>query len=447
MLIPLIDKDPEADDFTCRDGEIDVESKLSGLRQIWMAKEYSHGANGLLPIGTYPTANIRIALQSGDKEKVNLLLGGEISRVDPATAERLTQAILQKAAESLLDISTDLRRQGLFILPFRFFTMTMTMDGTLSYPSPQAIALPTDFPPHPEITAAGVTDDALTLAIRFPVRPHRLTILQAEDDPEDHFLRTFISYPLYIPDPKEIRGSIGSVRSATGGNATGIRFAFLSSSAIKASVAAPEKYYELVGNQRTGYRLSSKATGIPDYSCYAKTCGYVPPFPEETMKALGDCIAADTDPMDWIADWQKADDGYLPISVPFIYRSGEDNSDSVALPDEAFKEEILKVAEDFDMPYILLTRPMAFAPDSRSRRNAEPRAIHSIQVHGLPDKSAIGILYGSNDCSHWQALRRFNPCCRTVILTPPRFWWRLLLLSHPHNSPLAIELQIQPYKS
>lgn len=400
-------------------------------------------AVSLTPTTTFPTANLRIPLQSGEKEKANLMMTGEITRVDPSTAERITQAILQKAAETLLDLSTDLRRDGQFILPFRFYTMTMTPDGTLTYPTPQAIALPTDYPPHPEITAFSVTDDALTISIRIPVRPHRLTLTPNADYPADHSLLTFISYPLYIPDPKEIRGSLGSVRSAVGGNSLGIRFAFLSTSSLKASVAAPEKYYEYVGNERTGYRVSSKAAASPDYSCYASIYGYVSPFPRESMLALGDGVAAETDPMDWIADWMEAGEGYLPRLLPYKYRDDKSSGSygtPLTYPDGIDKDTINATAANLSMPWVLLTRPMSFASDSRSRRNAKPRAISSIQIHGIPDTPAYAILYGSNDCRHWGALRRFDPRCRNTIMTPKRMWWRLLLLTQTRPNDLALDI-------
>ncbi|MDE5997140.1 MAG: hypothetical protein K2G77_02900 [Muribaculaceae bacterium] len=395
----------------------------------------------LTATSTFPTANLRIPLEPGDKEKVIMLLNGEISRVDPATADRLTNAILQKAAESLLDISTDLRRQGLFILPFRFFTMRMTSEGSLSYPSPQAIALPTDFPPHPEITAYSVTDDALTLAIRFPARPHRLVITPGDNFPSDHTLRTFISYPLYIPDPKELRGSLGSVRSATGGNAVGIRFAFLSLSAIKASVAAPEKYYEMVGNPKTGYRISSKSTSLPDYSCYASIYHHVQPFPRDSMLALGNDVAADTDPMDWIADWREAEGGYLPMSLPHKYHTPGNESTETAYPVGIDKEEISDLAGSLNLPYSLLTQPMALTADSKSLRKAEQRAIRKMRVHGMSDSPALAILYGSDDHTHWEQIRRFDPRFPALLLTPKRFWWRLLLLTKHPATYLAIEIE------
>ncbi|MDE5850710.1 MAG: hypothetical protein K2H38_11250 [Muribaculaceae bacterium] len=456
MFIPLIPKDPERNDFTCRDGEIDFVIFMGGghsdRQPVGLTVNDNANSEGAYGAAVRMTAGreacqsiIRIPLQAGDKPKAELMLGGEISRVDPATAERLTQAIVQKAAEALLDLSTDLRRQGLFILPFRFFTMTRLPDGTLSYPSPQGVALPSDFPPHPEITAASTTDDCLTLSIRFPVRPHRLTVASTDGRfpnlPEGCQLRTFISYPLYIPDPKEMRGNIGSVRSATGGNATGIRFAFLSSSAIKASVAAPEKYYELVGNERTGYRLSSKATAIPDYSCYAGLHGYVPPFGRESLLALGEGVDADTDPLDWIADWYKTEGGYLPASLPYIYiHDAAVGIDDVAWPEGIDAEAVLAEAEAIDAGGVLLTRPMTFASDAQSRRNAKPRSIRDIRIVGLDSSEpALGILYGSDDGLRWTPLRRFDPRVRTSVLTPPRLFWRLLLFSC--DTPLAIEVR------
>lgn len=441
MFLQLIKKDREANDFTCRDGEIDFAFSLPQSRYS-IPTPTSGSGFCLTPVGTFPSATLRIPLQSGDKQKADLLLSGEISRVDPASAERITQAILQKSAECLLDTSTDLRRQGLFILPFRFFTQIFLSDGTLSSPSPQAIALPSDFPPHPEITAAQAVDDALTLAIRFPVRPHRLIIPSAEGLSSGEQLRTYISYPLYIPDPKEIRGSLGSVRSAVGGNATGIRFSFLSSSAIKASVAAPEKYYEMVGNERTGYRISSKAAPLPDYSCYAERYGIVPPFPRKSLLALGDGVASDTDPMDWIADWREYGDGYLPLSLPTKFSDADAGNpeEGASWPEGIGKEDILNLASTLNLPYGLLTRPMAFSSDSRSRHNASPRSIRYMHVHGLSDAPALAILYGSNDCRHWTPIRRFAPQRHSLLLTPPRFWWRLLILSQSPIANAAIEL-------
>lgn len=372
----------------------------------------------LAPEGTFPTANIQVHVKAGE---------------DP------TQDIIEAAAQTLLDLTTDYRRRGLFLLPFRVFTMVQTPDGTLSYPSPQAIALPTDFPPHPEIIASSTVGDTMTLAVRFPVKPHRLVVSPSTNLPSGHSFRTFISYPLYIPDPKEIRGSLGSVRSAVGGNADGIRFTFLSTSSVKASVAAPEKYYELVGNSRTGYRFSSKAAAAPDYSCYAKEYGSVEPFSRESLLALGADVDADTDPMDWIADWQEVGDGYLPTTLPYVLRNGDAANHDAAWPEGIDKDEVMGMAEELGMPNVLLTRPMAFSPDARSRRHAEPRAIRMMHVHGLGSEPAIAILYGSTDCRHWTLICSFDPRRPSLLLTPPRPWWRLLLLrnlttSQAHNS-------------
>ncbi|MDE5839635.1 MAG: hypothetical protein K2H49_01815 [Muribaculaceae bacterium] len=361
---------------------------------------------GLVPTGTYPTGTIRIALEDGDADKVRLLLGGEISRVDAATAERITDAIVRKAAQLLLDITTDLRRRGLFIMPFRFYTMTEKPDGTLSYPSPQGVALPSDYPPHPEITAHQVTADSLTIALRFAVHPHRLKVAIPETFPAGHSLLTFISYPLYIPDPKEMRGSIGSVKSATGGNATGVRFSFLSTAAIKASVASPEKYHRLTGNERTGYHMASKAASDPDYTVYAKEFGICPIFPGDSMLAAGIDTEADTDPMDWIADWKECGEGYLPASLPHIYRNTE-------TPDPG------------KPVFSFISTPFRLNDDSGKHCSS----IRSIRLHGLPDLPCKVTLYGSMDRVHWQPLRLFDPRTDKTVMTPPRIWWRLQVTS------------------
>ncbi len=453
MLIPLLPKDPTRNNFTCRDGEIEFDISITSIADApagLQSLSTAEAGLSLTPTGNYPTANIRIPPQTGDKPKAELLLSGEITRVDPATAERLTQAIVQRAAETMLDLSTDLRRQGLFILPFRAYTMTMREDGTMSMPTAQAIALPTDFPPHPEITAAGVTEDAMTLSIRFPVRPHRLTLNPSPGIPAANSLRIFISYRLYIPDPNEMRGSIGSVRSVKGGTNTGIRFAFLSSSAIKASVAAPEKYYELVGNERTGYRLSSKAATLPDYSCYAPIYGYTPPFPRESLIAPGADVGPETGPLDWIANWCKAGEGYLPASLPYKYWvSGSDGASAAVWPEGIDEETAKGEAATLATANILLTRPMAFSSDSQSRRNATPRAIRTIRVLGLPAATAAhAILYGSDDCIRWTPLRRFDPRYESHILTPPRLFHRLLLYynnaPHPQSLSLSLLLSLTP---
>ncbi len=361
---------------------------------------------GLVPAGTYPTGTISVALKDGEQEKAIMLLSGEISRVDAATSERITDEIVRKAAQLMLDITTELRHRGLFMMPFRFYTMTEKPDGTLSYPSPQGIALPADYPPHPEITAYQATSDSLTLALRFTVRPHRLQVTVPETFPAGHSLLTFISYPLYIPDPKEMRGSLGSVKSATGGNATGIRFSFLSTSAIKASVAAPEKYYRLTGNERTGYRIASKAASGPDYTIYASDFGICPIFSRDCMLAAGIDVADDTDPMDWIADWSKCGEGYLPASLPYKFRNPENNDQSVP-------------------KFSFISTPFRLKNESGKHWNS----IRSIRLHGLPDLPCEAIIFGSMDRVHWQPIRRFDPWTEKTIVTPPRIWWRLQITS------------------
>ena len=439
MLLPLMEKDPTRSDFDCRDGEIDFILRLDTDEDSSSGGEADVGAGShsgsyasvsLVAEGTSPTATLRVPLQSGDRQKAELMLSGQAERVDPSSAERIAQAIVERAAQCLLDISTDLRRQGLFILPFRFFTMQTLSDGSFSYPSPQGLALPTPYPPHPEITAASATDDCLTLAIRFPVRPHRLTVSPPASTAEGAFTRTFISYPLYIPDPKEQRGSIGSVRSAAGGNATGVRFAFLSTSAIKASVAAPEKYYELVGNERTGYRISSKAAASPDYSCYASAYGYVPSFPGGSLMALGEGVGGGVDPLDWIADWRKRGEGYLPVALPYAYWSVGEVADDVVWPEGIEADAVLGLAKSIGAGWVMLTRPMCFAESATSRRHAGPTAIGTLRVLGLgPERPALTILYGSDDGVRWTPLRRFDPRRRLPLHTPPRLFWRVLLMS------------------
>lgn len=450
MLIPLIKKNERVSGFECRDGEIEWLVRCDGAEGSATPGNgdmplQGGGTQGicapypsLTPTSTYPTVNIRIPLEKGDAEKVASLLGGEVSRVDAESADRLTRAMLTKGAEALLQTSTDLRRRGQFLLPFRFHTAVQYADGTVTRPTPQALALPADFAPHPEITAYSVTDDTLTLALRFPVKPHRLVAELPSGLPSGSQLRIFISYPLYIPDPKEIRGSIGSVCSATGGNVTGLRFSFLSESALKASVSAPEKYYEMVGNERTGYRISSKAADTPDYSCYADVDGSLPPFPAESLLTTGEGAGEDIDPMDWIADWQEAGDGYLPRFLPRTYAqaaAGDDapevvqSPDSVEWPDGVDREKILGISTGRGLPYMLLTRPMTFAASGTSRRQATPRGVESLRIQGLPDCDSLAVWYGSHDGVHWEALRVFDPHTTTLLLTPVRLWHRLLLMT------------------
>ena len=446
MFLPLIPKDPARDSFTCRDGEIEFVIPVGGNPSGFPALS-AEDISAVLPEvslmarDSFLERTVRIPLQAGDRQKAELLVGGDVTRVDPAIAERLTQAILQKAAETLLDLSVDLRRRGLFILPFRYYTMVMMPDGTLSFPSPQGVALPSTYPPHPEITAASASDDCLTLALRFPVRPHMLCVSASSSLPAGCTLRTFISHPLYIPDPKEMRGSIGSVRSAAGGNAVGIRFSFLTASAVKASVAAPEKYYELIGNPNTGYRTSSKAAAPPDYSCYAAVCGHVPPFPSGSLLAPGEGVDASDGPSGWIADWVQAGEGYLPSALPYIYREGAGSGQETVWPEGIDGEEIMALCGSLGFSGVLLTRPMTLAAHEESRRRAEAKGIRAVRIHGLPAGfPAHAILYGSDDGVRWTPVRRFDPRRRTLVLAPPRLFWRILVFSP--SAHMAVEITL-----
>ncbi|MDE5871606.1 MAG: hypothetical protein K2H22_06680, partial [Muribaculaceae bacterium] len=168
--------------------------------------------------------------------------------------------------------------------------------------------------------------------------------------------------------------------------------------------------------------------------------GYVPPFSRRSLLALGEEVASDTDPLDWIADWTQNGEGYLPESLPHKYRN-PDSSDpySRVWPDGIDAGFVSSEADALGASCVLLTRPMTFASDSISRRHATPTAIRTLRVPGLPaDSPALAILYGSDDCLRWEALRRFDPRRRTPLLTPQRLFWRLLLL-HTHLTPLAIE--------
>ena len=443
MLIPLIDKDPDADNFTCRDGEIEFSTCLNTDSGLPSSPADTAGYSirlSLTPEATFPTFNIRVALRSGEAEKANLMLSGEISRVDAETADRITQAIVEKAAEEFRLSVIDFRRAGLFLLPFRVFTRTVGSNGKTGVPSPQAIMLPAEYPPHPEITAASTANDTLTLSLRIPVRPQRLAVASLDPDFSADDIETFVSYPLYVPSASEIRGSIGSVRSATGGNATGIRFSFLSVSAIKASVAAPEKYYQMIGNPRTGYRFASKATALPDYSVYAGSDyagsdGTVSPFPEDSLIQAGSGV----DPLDWIADWRKKGEGYLPVSLPGAYSGSSDGS--LAWPDGIDGTYICSITENLDNNHIILTRPMALADSSVSRRKATRKGIVRMKIHGLPDSPCTAMLYGSDDGRHWQPLRVWDPHSGCYLASPRRVWHRLLLLSAQTPGAMCLEIE------
>ncbi len=442
MLIPLIPKDPEANDFTCRDGEIEFIADFSAAdggedAEGGAASAGSAAADAarnarfaLTEERQFPTFNIRVPLKSGDSEKASLLLGGEISRVDCETAERLTQAIVERAAEEFFRTSTDLRRSGLFILPFRVYGSVA--DGKMTFPTPQAVMLPSEYPPHPEITAFSASADTLTLALRIPVKPARMSLLLPQQEPGTPPAEIYASYPLYLPDPKETRGSLGSVRSATGGNAMGIRFSFLTESALKASVAAPDKYYLLQGNPRTGYKYSSKAAASADYSVYTAATGSMLPFAKEALRQKD----SDIDPFDWIADWREVAGGCLPLSLR--HQQGTDPS-AIPLPEGIDSAQLREYSAALSLPGVLLTRPMTMAATS-IRRNSTRRAIMRLKIHGLPECRNIAVIFGSDDGRRYTPLRAWNPAAGTVVMSPARTWHRLLIMSERITTQLCLEV-------
>lgn len=454
MLIPLIPKNIESNDFTCKDGEIEFQTCLysddntdspgsdsseSGSKSdiSELSANTGYGIRfALEQAGDFPTAVIRVALESGDSEKAALMMQGQISRVDAASAERITRSIVLKAAEEFSGIVLEKRKLGQHLLPFRIFGIIRRPDSSEGFPSAQAVILPAEYPPHPEITAHSIVDNTLTLSLRIPVCPQRLKVIPPSSLPEGYGLRTYVSYPLYIPKADEITGTLGSVRSATGGNATGIRFAFLSTGNLKYSVAAPEKYYLLTGNEKTGYRMASKAAELPDYSEYAGEYGYVPPFTVDTLRQQGSTF----DPLDWIADWEKAGDGYLPQSLPYIYRSVGDASS--VIPDGVDSGYVSDIMEATGCSHLLLTRPMTFADAEKSRRKAETRGVKRLKIHGLKDNPCLAVLFGSMDGTHYEPLRQFNPHATSLLMSPPRLFHRLLLLSDDYFPHLCIQVEL-----
>ncbi len=220
---------------------------------------------------------------------------------------------------------------------------------------------------------------------------------------------------------------------------TGVRFGFLSVSAIKASVAAPEKYYELVGNERTGYRFASKAAAAPDYSCYAAGNGNVSPFPRSSILALGEGVDAATDPLDWIADWKAYAGGYLPIDLPYKYIAGGETPEETVWPEGIDREWVLGMAETLGCRRLLLTRPMTFGSHEESRRQVSATGIRRIRMLGMePAAPALGVLYGSDDGVRWTPLRQFDPRAAALVLAPPRLFWRLLLIGSFESVALEV---------
>lgn len=455
MLIPLIEKDATADDFTCRDGEIEFRTGMStvsdsdddyediegiGPADDMAEIKYRSGYGikfSLTAEGDYPGATIRIPLQAGDAEKVSLMMQGQMSRVDAATLERITDLIVKKAADEFSDMIVENRRLGLHLLPFRVFGMIRSADGTLGNPSAQAVILPLTTPPYPEITAHAIADDTLNLSIRFPVKPQRLRVAAPPGMSEGSRVETYVSYPLFIPDGETAKGSLGSVRSIAGGNSLGIRFSFLSIGKLKYSVAAPEKYYQLIGNENTGYRCASKAVALPDYSEYAGQYGYVPPFAIEAMRQQG----CGESPLEWIADWERHGEGYLPMSLPYKYRSVSAAGD--VIPDGIDSGYIDSLVASTGKQHLLLTRPMAFADAEKSRRKATPKSVEWMRVHGMEGDDSVAVLFGSCDGVNYEPLRRFNPAKRSLLLSPLRIWHRLLLLSSRPFPKLCVEVGVK----
>lgn len=447
MLIPLIEKDAAKNDFTCRDGEIELlispasesssgsssatGSGFSGI-PVGMAREVRFSLEAALP---YPTATVRVPLQSGDGSKCALMLAGEGSRVDASAADRISQAIVAKAAVAFADILADTRAAGLFMLPFRAFSNITYRDSVL--PSAQAILLPCSFPPHPEITASSVDDEGVTLSLRLPVRPQRLLTVSPESLPTRAALSTFVSRSLWVPDPKEIGGSLGSVRSASGGSAMGIRFSFMSESRMRASVVAPDKYYRYIGNDSAGWHIMSKAEPLPDYSACRDPSGNLSPFPVESLRASG----SDTDPLEWIADWRKSGCGYLPLDTVTTARDTWDFDSATSSLDDSLSAVMQEMKAMTGLQCWLLTRPMTFSSDERSRHRAEATAVGSMRVYGLkPGAGAIGVLLGSADGAVYEPVMTFSPTSESVLLAPRRPFWRLLLGSSAPLPALCLEV-------
>lgn len=455
MLIPLIPKDPDADDFSCRDGEIDYASV--SVAPSGSGDGSGSGGDGdgdtshaygvrfsLTPEGQYPTFRVRVPLLEGEKEKAELMLQGEASRVDAMTADRITQAVLLKTASEFSDIVTDLRRKGLHLMPFRVYATVRSADGCDGDPTAQAVMIPAETPPHPEITAKSVTNDTLTLMLRIPVRPCRMSAALPGNATGICDLRVFVSYPLFIPDSDEVSGSLGSVASVSGGNVLGVRLGFLSEGNMKASVAAPEKYYRLYGTPQTGYRLSSKTAPVPDYTVYAARYGVVPSFPAEALVAAG----SDTDPSLWIADWEKYGEGWLPLSLPYSCRSAdlsgggdEESGGAPSIPENADAGLAEKLMAATGWKNFLLTRPMALATAERSRRAATPKGVARLRILGLGEEGCVAVLLGSDDGRRYEALRIFDPRDTFTLLSPPRLLHRLLIVSEAPPGSLALEIQ------
>lgn len=442
MLIPLIAKDPTKNDFTCRDGEIEITVRSAEPVSVPDASDPIYDSTGygvrfsLETALPYPTATIRVPLQSGDGSKLSLMLAGEGLRVDAAAADRISQAVVAKAAVAFADILTDARAAGLFMLPFRAFAAFRGSDGAISLPSATAILLPGAFPPHPEIIASHVEDDGATLSLRIPVRPQRLkTILPESFVANDTEVCTFVSRGLWVPDAKEISGSLGSVRTADGSSGMGIRFSFMTDCRIKASVVAPDKYYRYIGNDAAGYHTLSDAIKPPDYESYRMRFGTIPLFAADSLCA----VDSDVDPLVWIGDWRRAGEGYLPIDTEAS--SEFDFDTAVSRLDTPLATLVAEMKAMTGYGNWILTRPMTFAADERSRHRAEATAPSRLAVYGMPQGvGAVGILLGSSDGVNYLPVLSFDPQGETALLAPRRPFWRLLLGSSKPLPALCLML-------
>lgn len=354
MQIPLIPKNPSRTDFSCRDGEIDFHVRLvkalsqpspavppHGPDRDWSALardvRFSFTPAALQPwtltAAEYPEATIRIPLKGGERSKAELLLSGDATRVDAETAERLTAEIGSRAAAALASMAKDAASAGLFLTPFRAYTQIRFPDGTEGFPSAQAVMLPFTLPPHPEFTAFSVTDDTLTVSLRFPLRFHALEVIAPEGLPVDCGLSVYVSTPMALPAPNDCGGNIGTVKTSSGSTARGYRFSSMTASTIRAAVTAPGEYRLFADGV-----VSAKAAPTADYLHHtpiaggavygygdtslllAPSFGSFPSFPSEAFVAAG----CGDDPGAWISDWIPSGKGFFPASVPYGWRGASE---------------------------------------------------------------------------------------------------------------------------
>lgn len=354
MQIPLIPKNVSRTDFICRDGEIDFHVRLVKALTLpspaapyvpatdWSAMargvRFSFAASALSPwtltASEYPEATIRIPLKSGEKSKAEALLSGDSAHVEAETAERLTAEIGVRIASAMDSMAKDAADAGLFLSPFRTYAQIRFPDGTEGFPSAQGVMLPFTSPPHPEFTAVSVTDDTLTIALRFPLRFHRLEVISPSGLPSGCGLTTYVSTPVPLPSPNDAAGSIGSVRTSTGSTGKGFRFASMTSASIRAAVAAPGEHHRFSEG-----KVSRDVAAPADYLHHtpvaegvrhghgdsmlvlAPSFGDFPAFPKDAFRAVG----SDADPLDWISDWiPSGSGGLVPSCVPPAWRAASE---------------------------------------------------------------------------------------------------------------------------